>query len=92
VPSGGSKWVIIAPYVMEAAHSLHVHLGWCVSAYDLGEALANLVQPFYMLPILGLFGLSARDVMGYTIVVFLVLMPVVIALVWLLGLTLPYPI
>ena len=92
VPSGGSKWVIIAPYVMEAAHTLKVHLGWCVSAYDLGEALANLVQPFFMLPILGLFGLSARDVMGYTIVVFLVLTPVVIALVWLLGLTLPYPV
>jgi len=92
VPSGGSKWVIIAPYVMEAAHTLKVHLGWCVSAYDLGEAVANLVQPFFMLPILGLFGLSARDVMGYTIVVFLVLTPVVIALVWLLGLTLPYPI
>jgi len=92
VPSGGSKWVIIAPYVMEAAHSLKVHLGWCVSAYDLGEALANLVQPFFMLPTLGLFGLSARDVMGYTMVVFLVLMPVVIALVWLLGVTLPYPV
>ncbi len=91
VPSGGSKWVIIAPYVMEAAHGLKVHLGWCVSAYDLGEALANLVQPFFMLPILGLFGLSARDVMGYTIVVFLVLTPVVIALVWLFGMTLSYP-
>jgi short-chain fatty acids transporter len=91
VPSGGSKWVIIAPYVMEAAHTMKVHLGWCVSAYDLGEAVANLIQPFFMLPILGLFGLSARDVMGYTMVVFLVLTPVVIALVWLLGLTLSYP-
>jgi short-chain fatty acids transporter len=91
VPSGGSKWVIIAPYIMQAAHTLKVHLGWCVSAYDLGEAVANLVQPFFMLPILGLFGLSARDVMGYTIVVFLFLAPVVVALVWLLGLTLPYP-
>jgi len=40
---------------------------------------------------LGIFGLSARDVMGYTIVVFFALTPVVIALVWLLGLTLPYP-
>jgi short-chain fatty acids transporter len=91
VPSGGSKWVIIAPYVMEAAHTMKVHLGWCVSAYDLGEALANLVQPFFMLPILGLFRLSARDVMGYTIVVFLVLTPLVVMLVWLLGLTLSYP-
>ena len=91
VPSGGSKWVIEAPYVMAAAHTLKVHLGWVVSAYDLGEALANLVQPFWMLPVLGLFKLGARDVMGYTIVVFLALTPVVILLVTLLGLTLPYP-
>jgi short-chain fatty acids transporter len=91
VPSGGSKWVILAPYVMEAAHSLKVHLGWIVSTYDLGEALANLVQPFWMLPILGMFRLSARDVMGYTLVVFFVLTPVVFILVTLLGLTLRYP-
>ena len=91
VPSGGSKWVIEAPYVMEAAHTLRTHLGWVVAAYDLGEALANLVQPFWMLPILGMFKLEARDVMGYTFVVFLALVPVVLLLVTLLGLTLPYP-
>jgi short-chain fatty acids transporter len=91
VPSGGSKWVIEAPYVMAAAHTLKVHLGWVVSAYDLGEALANLVQPFWMLPILGLFRLGARDVMGYTLVVFLVLAPVVLVLVTVLGRTLSYP-
>ena len=91
VPSGGSKWVIEAPYVMEAAHTMKVHLGWVVSAYDLGEALANLLQPFWMLPILGLFKLGARDVMGYTIVVFLALAPVVLILVTLLGMTLNYP-
>src|SRR4051812_28838423 len=91
VPSGGSKWVIEAPYVMAAAHTLKVHLGWVVSAYDLGEALANLLQPFWMLPVLGLFKLGARDVMGYTIVVFLALAPVVLILVTLLGMTLRYP-
>ena len=91
VPSGGSKWVIEAPYVMAAAHTMKVHLGWVVSAYDLGEALANLLQPFWMLPILGLFKLGARDVMGYTIVVFLALTPVVLILVTLLGMTLGYP-
>jgi short-chain fatty acids transporter len=91
VPSGGSKWVIEAPYVMAAAHELKVHLGWVVAAYDLGEALADLVQPFWMLPILGMFGLRARDVMGYTFVVFLALTPVVVVLVTLLGLTLSYP-
>ena len=88
VPSGGSKWVIEAPYVMQAAHELKVHLGWVVAAYDLGEALANLLQPFWMLPMLGMFGLRARDVMGYTFVVFLALVPVVLLLVTLLGATL----
>jgi short-chain fatty acids transporter len=91
VPSGGSKWVIEAPYVMAAAHALHVHLGWVVNAYGLGEALANLVQPFFMLPILGVLGLSARDIMGYTVVVCLTLTPVVIGLLLLLGRTLAYP-
>lgn len=91
VPSGGSKWVIEAPYVMAAAHTLKVHLGWVVAAYDLGEALANLLQPFWMLPILGIFQLRARDVMGYTLVVFLALVPVVLLMVTVLGRTLPYP-
>ncbi|MSR07340.1 MAG: short-chain fatty acid transporter [Gemmatimonadetes bacterium] len=91
VPSGGSKWVIEAPYVMQAAHSLQVHLGWVVASYDLGEALANLVQPFWMLPILGLLGLRARDIMGYTFLVFLVLTPIVLVMVTLLGMTLRYP-
>jgi short-chain fatty acids transporter len=91
VPSGGSKWVIEAPYVMAAAHSLQVHLGWVVASYDLGEALANLIQPFWMLPILGILGLRVRDVMGYTLLVFLILTPVVLALVTLLAMTLSYP-
>jgi short-chain fatty acids transporter len=91
VPSGGSKWVIEAPYVMEAAHTLRVHLGWTVACYDLGEALANLVQPFWMLPILGLLKLRARDVMGYTAVVFLVLLPLVLLMVTLFNRTLSYP-
>jgi short-chain fatty acids transporter len=62
-----------------------------VAVYDLGEAVANLIQPFWMLPILGLFGLRARDVMGYTFLVFLVLAPLVLVLVTVLGATLAYP-
>lgn len=91
VPSGGSKWVIEAPYVVKAAHELGVHVGWVVACYDLGEAVANLVQPFWMLPVLALLGLRARDVMGFTFLVFLVLLPLVLVLTTLLGATLPYP-
>ncbi len=85
VPSGGSKWVIEAPYVLEAARQLGVSEGWMVVTYDLGEAIANLLQPFWMLPILTLLGLKARDIMGYTYVVALVLLPLVVVLVTVLA-------
>ena len=61
-----------------------MHLGWVVAVYDLGEALANLVQPFWMLPILGLFGLARARRHGLHVLVFLVLVPVVLVLVTLL--------
>ena len=53
VPSGGGKWIIEAPYVMQAANELRVHLGWAVQVYNAAEALPNLVNPFWMLPLLG---------------------------------------
>ena len=44
-----------------------------------------------MLPVLGLLGLWARDIMGVTFSIFLVLVPVVLVLVTVLGATLGYP-
>ena len=85
VPSGGSKWVIEAPYVLQSARELGVPAGWMVVTYDLGEAIANLLQPFWMLPTLALLGLKARDIMGYTYLVALVLLPLVLVLVTVLA-------
>jgi short-chain fatty acids transporter len=90
VPSGGGKWVIEAPYVMQAANDLRVHLGWDVQTYNAAEALPNLINPFWMLPLLGILQLRARDVIGYTMVQFIVHAPLVLLLLWALGLTLQY--
>ncbi|MDO1529100.1 TIGR00366 family protein [Fulvimonas sp. R45] len=90
VPSGGGKWLVEAPYVMQAANDLHVHLGWAVQVYNAAEALPNLVNPFWMLPLLGVLGLKARDVVGYTFMQLVVHVPLVLGLLWLLGLTLQY--
>ncbi|MGN2245491.1 short-chain fatty acid transporter [Frateuria sp. GZRR35] len=90
VPSGGGKWLVEAPYVMQAARDLHVHLGWAVQVYNAAEALPNLVNPFWMLPLLGVLGLKARDVVGFTFVQLLVHVPLVLGLLWALGLTLAY--
>lgn len=85
VPSGGSKWVIEAPYVLDAAHQLGVDPGWMVVVYDLGEASANLLQPFWMLPTLAVLGLKAKDIMGYTFAMFLACFPAAILAVTFLA-------
>jgi len=90
MPSGGGKWIVEAPYVMHAANALHYHLGWVVQIYNAAEALPNLINPFWMLPILGIMGLRARDVIGFTFVQFAINLPLVLALLWILGATLTY--
>ncbi|MEP7041752.1 MAG: TIGR00366 family protein [Dokdonella sp.] len=90
VPSGGGKWVIEAPYVMQAANDLKFHLGWAVQIYNAAEALPNLINPFWMLPLLGVLGLKARDIVGFTFVQLAVHLPLVLLLLWALGLTLEY--
>jgi short-chain fatty acids transporter len=87
VPSAGGKWLIEAPYVLEAAKSLGVHLGWVVQTYNATEALANLIHPFWMLPLIGILGLKARDIVGYSMLQFVVHTPVVLFLVWVLNYT-----
>ncbi len=90
VPSGGSKWVIEAPYVIQAANELKVNLGWVVQIYNAAEALPNLVNPFWMLPLLGILGIRARDLIGYAVIQLAVHTPVVIFLMWLFAQTLVY--
>jgi len=90
VPSGGGKWVIEAPYVMQAANDLHYHLGWAVQIYNAAEALPNLVNPFWMLPLLGVLGLKAREIVGFTFLQLVVHVPLVLLMLWAFGLTLEY--
>ena len=90
IPSGGGKWLLEAPYVMQAAIDLKVHLGWAVQIYNAAEALPNLINPFWMLPLLGMLGLRARDIVGFTFLQLLVHLPVVLFLLWALAYTLEY--
>ncbi len=90
VPSGGGKWLVEAPYVMQSATDVNMHLGWTVQIYNAAEALPNLVNPFFMLPLLAVLGLRARDLIGFTFLQFMFHLPVVLLLLWLLGLTFDY--
>lgn len=90
IPSGGGKWIIEAPYLMQAANDLQVHLGWTVMVYNAAEALPNLINPFFMMALIGVLGLKARDIVGYTVTQLVVHAPLVIFMLWALGETLVY--
>ncbi|MBG6212140.1 MAG: TIGR00366 family protein [Cryobacterium sp.] len=87
VPSGGGKWLVEAPYVMQSATDVGMNLGWTVQIYNVAEALPNLINPFFMLPLLAVLKLRARDLVGFTSLQFLFHLPVVLLSVWLLGMT-----
>jgi short-chain fatty acids transporter len=90
IPSGGSKWVVEAPYVLEAAIAHQVHMGWVVQIYNAAEALPNLINPFWMLPLLGILRIKARDLVGYSTLYLIVQLPVVFFLCWFFARSMPF--
>ncbi|MEZ5290220.1 MAG: TIGR00366 family protein [Vicinamibacterales bacterium] len=73
VPSGGSKWAVEAPFILDAAARLHVGVDRVVLAYAWGDMASNLVQPFWALPLLAAARLGFRDIMGYAAICFVVI-------------------
>ena len=73
VPSGGGQWAVQGPIVMKAATDLGVNYGLSATALAWGDAWTNMIQPFWALPALGIAGLSAKDIMGYLVVVLIVI-------------------
>lgn len=80
VPSGGGQWALQAPVILESATSLGLERARLVMAFSYGDELTNLLQPFWALPLLSITGLKARDVLGYTLLVMLVAVPLFLVL------------
>ena len=77
VPSGGGQWAVQGELLLTAARQLHVEPGAAVMAFSYGDAWTNMLQPFWALPLLGIMGLKAQQIIGYTAVVFLLMLAVV---------------
>jgi len=71
VPSGGGQWAVQAPIMMPAGAEIGVDPAKTAMAIAWGDAWTNMIQPFWALPALGIAGLSAKDIMGYCVVVLL---------------------
>ena len=66
VPSGGSKWLIEAPYLLPAARDLAVSPTTTLLAYCYGDSTSNLIQPFWAIPILTVTRMKFGDILGYS--------------------------
>ena len=73
VPSGGSKWLIEAPYLLPAATELAVSPTTTLLAYCYGDSTSNLIQPFWAIPILTVTRMKFGDILGYSGLIALVL-------------------
>jgi short-chain fatty acids transporter len=82
IPSGGGKWAVEAPYIIQAGAALGVPHAKTVVAYAFGNDWVNLIQPFWALPFMSVVGLEFRDFVGYTFITW-----IVVGIVMLLGLT-----
>jgi short-chain fatty acids transporter len=76
VPSGGGHWAVQGPVAVQSAIDLGQtssgYLGKLSMSVAAGEQVANMIQPFWLLPVLAIAKLSVRDVMGFTVILFLV--------------------
>ncbi|RJP75062.1 MAG: short-chain fatty acid transporter [Candidatus Zixiibacteriota bacterium] len=79
VPSGGGQWAVQGPILLEAAAQLGVSPSATVMALAYGDQWTNMLQPFWALPLLGLTGLEARQIIGYSSALMILVAPVIIA-------------
>ncbi len=76
VPSGGGHWAVQGPIAVGSALAIGQHspayLGLISMSVAVGEGVANMVQPFWLLPVLAIAKLNVRQVMGFTVPAFLI--------------------
>lgn len=72
VPSGGGQWAVQGPIIIEAASQLGVPYWKAIMALAYGDQTTNMLQPFWALPLLGITGLKAKEILPYTLILMIV--------------------
>ena len=72
VPSGGGQWAIQGPIIVDSFLQSNIPLEKSILAMAYGDELTNMLQPFWALPLLGITGLKAKEIIPYTLIFLLV--------------------
>jgi short-chain fatty acids transporter len=67
VPSGGGQWAIQGPIIVDSYLQSGIPLQKSILAMAYGDELTNMLQPFWALPLLGITGLKASEIIPYTL-------------------------
>jgi short-chain fatty acids transporter len=67
VPSGGGQWSVQGPIIIETCLQQGWNLPKSIMALAYGDQLTNMLQPFWALPLLGITGLKAQQILPYTL-------------------------
>ncbi|MBP9152955.1 MAG: short-chain fatty acid transporter, partial [Flavobacteriales bacterium] len=72
VPSGGGQWGVQGPIILQAALELGANIPKSIMALAYGDQLTNMLQPFWALPLLGITGLKAKEILPYSVALMVV--------------------
>ena len=83
VPSGGGQWAIQGPLLVQTAYDIGAPLAKNIMAFAYGDQLTNMLQPFWALPLLGITGLKAKQILPYSLFLFAIGLPIFLIALWL---------
>jgi short-chain fatty acids transporter len=66
VPSGGGQWAVQGPIAMKSAAMMNASFVKTALCVAYGNTWTNMFQPFWAIALLGITGLKARDIIGYS--------------------------
>ena len=66
VPSGGGQWTVQGPVAIASAKLMNADMVKTCLMVAYGNTWTNMFQPFWAIALLGITGLKAKDIMGYS--------------------------
>ncbi len=66
VPSGGGQWAVQGPIAIHSAMLMDADIIKTCLCVAYGNTWTNMFQPFWAIALLGITGLKAKDIMGYS--------------------------
>lgn len=87
IPSGGGQWKVQGAFAVQAGLALPKPVGENLTCMFIayGDELTNMLQPFWALALLGITGLRANQIMGYSASAMLLVFPIYLVAVALMA-------